>query len=118
MATSVQNYNIVSIKKNTKKSPVQFILKDGDNDPISLSGAAISIAFRLGSYDGVLAATWTTANSKVTITDAANGTFQTAEQTVNWTAGVYYYDVKITFADGDIKTWIEGTFEILESANT
>ena len=49
----------------------------------------------------------------ITITDAENGKFQIDEQIINIAAGNYKYDIRITFSDGNVKTWIKGDFLVI-----
>jgi len=56
--------------------------------------------------------TLTSAGGDITITDAANGVFQIDEQTIDFVEGVHSYEIKFTFSDGDIKTYIKGDWEI------
>ena len=56
--------------------------------------------------------TLSTTNGDITITDATNGVFRIGEQTISFDAGVHKYEIKFTFSDGDIKTYIKGTWTI------
>jgi hypothetical protein len=54
------------------------------------------------------------ANAGLTIIDAINGLFKINEQIINVDVYNYVYDIEIEFADGTIKTYIRGNFNILE----
>ena len=49
------------------------------------------------------------------MTDAANGMFEIDKFTpIDFAVGTYYYDVETTFPNGDIKTYVGGTFKVLQ----
>ena len=48
----------------------------------------------------------------LTITDATNGIFTIDEQIINFAARTHNYEITFTFSDGDVKTYIEGTWQI------
>ena len=54
------------------------------------------------------------ANAGLTIVDAINGLFKINKQVINVDVYNYVYDIEIEFADGTIKTYIRGNFNILE----
>ena len=53
------------------------------------------------------------ANAGLTIVDAVNGIFKINKQVINVDVYNYVYDIEIEFADGTIKTYIRGNFNIL-----
>ena len=82
--------------------------------PLDLTGAAIKIEFRYSCTTGSIVYN-AEVGSGVTITDAAGGMFSLDEFTpITWEIGTYYYDVRITFSNGDIKTYIKGTVNVLQ----
>lgn len=50
--------------------------------------------------------------SGLEIIDAVSGRFAISEQIVDIPPCKYVYDIQITFTDGTVKTWIEGTWTI------
>lgn len=52
------------------------------------------------------------AEYKLEITDATAGKFSFKKQIISLTPSKYSYDIQITFANGDIKTWIKGEWKI------
>ena len=100
------------IKNDTFRS-VEFII-DVDGTPVDLTGVTIQIQFRFRCKTGSVVKDIAT-TSGITITDAVNGTFEIDEFTpVDWAVDTYYYDAQITFTDGSIKTYIQGTVKILQ----
>jgi hypothetical protein len=92
------------IKGDTWKNPPSFqIIKNGT--PINLTGA--TIVFRL--IDGSLTLTST---DGITITDPTLGKFAFNKRIINIPARVYFYDIQITLSNGDITTYLAGTWEI------
>jgi hypothetical protein len=54
------------------------------------------------------------AGGGITITDAANWIFKIDKQIINWLPRLYKYDITITMADGNKRTYITGTWQIVE----
>jgi len=50
----------------------------------------------------------------VTVTDAANGLFEIGEFTPTC-EGEYIYDIKFTFSDGVVRTYVKGTLNIISN---
>lgn len=50
----------------------------------------------------------------ITIEDAINGIFVWDSFIMDLSTGTYFYDVEITFASGEVKTYLEGTIEITQ----
>jgi hypothetical protein len=62
---------------------------------------------------GVAVLTFTSvASAGITITNASTGLFSINKQIIDIAEGVYSYDIQLTFADGTVKTYINGMFEI------
>ena len=77
---------------------VNGIIKD-------LTGAAIVLTLDTGD-------TLTLADGEITITDATAGKFRIGSQVITFTAGVHKYEIKFTFSDGEVKTYIKGHWTI------
>lgn len=54
----------------------------------------------------------------ITVTDAANGIFEIDSFIVALGVGVYYYDIQFTDTDGNVYTYVKGTFEVLQQITT
>ena len=79
-----------------------------------ITGATIKTQFRKGSKTNQVELEITT-TSGITVEDAVNGIFVWDEITpLDWAIGTYYWDVEITFASGDIKTYVEGTMAVTQ----
>jgi hypothetical protein len=83
---------------------------DGTVTPYSLAGASgVASVKQVRGGSAVLSPT-------VTITDAANGRFtwsDTAAHTAALSPGDYEYAVRLTFADGSVRTIVYGTVHFL-----
>lgn len=51
--------------------------------------------------------------SGLAITNAVGGQFEVSKQTITLTPGKYQYTIKITYANGDIKSYIKGDWRIV-----
>ena len=50
----------------------------------------------------------------ITVEDALNGIFKIDAFIIDWTPDLYYYDVEITFLNGVVKTYIQGTLKVIQ----
>lgn len=101
--------NLKTIRGNTfEQMPFELLQ---NNVPIDLTGAEIKMQLRK-ECNGVVYLELDQDNG-ITITDAVNGRFQIDEQIINIAAGNYKYDIRITFGDGTVKTWIKGDFLVI-----
>ena len=50
----------------------------------------------------------------ITLTTPASGIFTIDEQIITFSQRTYNYEIKFTFSDGSIKTYIEGTWQITD----
>ncbi len=93
---------------------VQFTLLNTQNStPIDLTGVNIKIQFRHNSKIGVIQKEITDGNG-ITIDDAVNGVFSVDSFIIDWPPIVYYFDVEITFPNGVVKTYIQGTIKVIQ----
>lgn len=104
MATWVA-YNMPDCKSGDTFNGVQFdVIVNGA--PANLAGSTISLIFEN------VPDTLTTSNGSIIIS-GITGRFLIPAQIINLPAGKRKYRIKITFADGRIKTYIRGTWNIL-----
>tara|TARA_R110002153_G_scaffold59259_2_gene161951 strand:- start:5906 stop:6262 length:357 start_codon:yes stop_codon:yes gene_type:complete len=93
---------------------VQFtLLNTQDNTPIDLTGVAIKSQFRYDSKIGGIQKEITDGNG-ITIDDAVNGVFSIDSFIIDWSPDIYYFDVQITFANGIVRTYIQGTIKVIQ----
>ena len=97
-------------KRGDTFEAVNFEIKINDV-AVDLSDAIIRMQLRK-EYGGIIALNLTSVdNAGLTITDAVDGLFKINEQVINIEAGNYLYDIQFNF-DGEIKTYVSGTFLI------
>jgi hypothetical protein len=103
-------------KRNDTFNEVPFQI-NFNSAPLDLTDAEICMQLRK-VYDGEVFLTLSSVmDAGITITDALAGEFKINEQIISVKAGNYLYDIQITFADGTVKTWIEGVFTILNDVS-
>jgi hypothetical protein len=101
------------IKNDTFES-VEFEYNDNVGNPMDLTGVTVKVQFRNSSKKGHVVKSIDT-TSGITMTDAVNGKFEIDKFTpVDFEVGNYYYDVETTFTNGDIKTYVGGTFKVIQ----
>jgi hypothetical protein len=74
-----------------------------------LTGATITLI--LNKSGGSLSSA---AGGGITIASGTTGTFTIDKQIITFSAGIYDYEITFTFADGSVKTYIEGTWKITD----
>jgi hypothetical protein len=105
------SYNLPDVYQGDSTTTIsfEFLLNDV---PIDLTGATVLFNFRHKKEDyGFKAGTY---NGKVVYTDASLGKFNLLPYRVRGPWGVYDFDVKITYTDGTIYTYIIGTQTVLK----
>jgi hypothetical protein len=88
---------------------MQLLVNDVPKD---ITGASIRMSL-VKSPDTAAVATWSTANGRISISDAANGEITFIPFTMNIAVGTYYYDIEYTFADNSIKSYVKGKFTVV-----
>jgi hypothetical protein len=92
---------------------VAFQLKI-NNVAVNLTGATIRMQLRKSFTDTVAALSLTTVSSAgLTITNAAEGRFKINTQIIDIEVYNYLYDIQITLSSGVVKTYVQGSFNIL-----
>lgn len=81
---------------------------------IDLTDAAIKADFKTSVDDTSIALTMSITNNKIEYVDAANGIIKFAKQIIAIAAGIYVYDLQITFPSGDIKTYVNGEMTVVQ----
>lgn len=84
--------------------------------PTVLTGATIKMDF--ANANGVIVKYFSTLDGTISITDALNGRFQVNRYICDIPKGPYTYDLQITFPNGDIKSYITGTINVLPQVTT
>jgi len=96
--------NIKHYQGTTFKEMPFAILVDGS--PINLTGAVIRMRLRKEPKGVVFLDLTSVANAGITITAPTSGQFKINKQIIDIEPFNYYYDIKITFENGDVETWI------------
>lgn len=89
----------------------QFNGFDESNVAYDLTGATLSVAFKRGGVNGTIVQTMAI-GSGLSWVNQSSGQFKINQQTISYTADIYYYEVEITFADTTQKSPIKGTWKI------
>lgn len=106
-------YNFDDHKKGDTFNGAEFTITV-NSTPYVITGATITMSL-VKRYGITPTLTLTNAVSGgLTITDGANGVFKIDEQVIDIDAGKYFYDIEIITADDVVKTYIEGTWTIIQ----
>jgi hypothetical protein len=103
MADTYTVYNFPDHERGTTFGGVSFeLLVNGV--PKSLAGAKIEMA--------IAGKVFSTVTGELIITDAAGGKFEFKKQIVTLSPKNHHYEITYTFSDGEVKTYIEGYWQI------
>lgn len=79
--------------------------------PLDLTGSRIDMV--MGKTPMNVKTEFSTENGTIEIIDPENGVFQFKQQVVNLADGRYSYELLIMLADGEVKSYIYGSWNIL-----
>lgn len=106
-----QTYDFPDHVKGDTFEGVQFTITV-NSSALNLTGATIRMQMRLNSNAPVVKEF--SVGNGLTLTTPASGIFTFNKQVISVPPGVYYYDIQITLSNGDIKTYITGTWTIIQ----
>jgi hypothetical protein len=102
--------NFSHIKGDTFEAVNFAVLKN--TVALNLTGAVIKMQLKKECGGVAILSFTSVASAGLTITNAAGGLFRINKQIINIPEYNYLYDIEITFADGSVKTWVDGNFTI------
>ena len=108
----IATFNLKNRIKNDTSNSVEFIYKDGDDNPIDITLWSFRIQFRYRSKKGMVVLDVTNGNG-ITLTDPTNGKFELDEFDLDWEVDTYYYDIEATFGT-EVKTYLQGTMKVCQ----
>ena len=108
-------YTIPTHEKGDTFGGITFTL-EVNGAVLDLIGALIEATFVLQTNCAIRHTLTSEVGGGLTIADTSptSGIFYIDEQIIDWRAGVYDYEFKFTLADGRVKTYLEGTWEITD----
>ena len=104
-------YHITVVSRDTWGGVTFTVTVNGS--PLNLTGASILMQARQSRALPVVFSASTT-DETIIVTTPASGSFRIKEGIVSAAPGVYLYDVQITLQSREVKTYIHGTFTVLE----
>ena len=109
MAVYYSTYHFPIHKSGDTFLGLKFTLKNASGNAISLIGVTIELV----TSQPVIRSLTSLNDAGITITDAVNGEFEINEQIISWTSGIYDYEIIFTFDGGRKRTYIVGTWQII-----
>jgi len=109
-------YNMPDHYKGDTFNEISFTINknvSGTVTPVDLTGATIKIHFRKDPKDNVFEQ-MSTIDSTINIFDPTNGKFKIVKHVVDYEACKYYYDIQITYQNGDVQTPIRGNLKVIQ----
>lgn len=98
-------YNFKRHQSGSTFERVEFRLRVQQREK-DLTGAAIVMTLEGTSYSYYV-------GHGITIDDAQKGIFSFDRQIIALPVGIYFHNITITFADGSVKKYIKGTWQII-----
>ncbi len=85
-----------------------------DNPMYDLEGCTARMHFRKSRPEGSLAFSYSTEEGTL----VRNGNvFQMSPKKLDYSAGEYYFDIEITFSNGEVRTYYEHKIQILQDVS-
>ena len=100
-------YNFKEHEKGDTLNQVEFQLII-NTVPVNLTGTAVKAVFMLGSQTNIMSLA-----SGLTLTDSSIGKFKINSQIINWDAGLWKMEIRFTFPDGRVKTYLKGQLNVI-----
>ena len=104
-ASYAESYTMPVAESGDTFSGVQFTLTVGGSAK-DLTDATIEMTVKGAGTLSI--------GSGITVITALSGIFNIDAQVISYAANTYDYEIKFTFSDGTIKTYIEGTWTITD----
>jgi hypothetical protein len=105
-------YVIPKHRRGDTWNGINSIVITSDGSPVNLTGASIKMELR-EDIDAPVALTLSTEDGTIVINDPLQGTLTIPPILIDIPFGNYLYDLQITFANGVVKTYLLGTWEIV-----
>jgi len=102
-------YNIPPHRRGDTWDGINSISISVNGVPINLSGAAVRMDFRQ-SLDSPIVMTFSSETGTIDILNV--NTIRLPSRKIEVPFGKYFYDLQVTYLDGSVKTYMEGSWEI------
>jgi hypothetical protein len=104
-------YTIPAHRRGDTWDGINSIIINVNGVPINLTNAVVKMEFRQ-SLDSPVILTLTSEDGSIEIFNALNGNIRIPPKKIEIPFGKYLYDLQVTYLDGVVKTYMEGTWEI------
>ena len=105
------NFSVIKNDTSDFDWTMEFLKNDA---AIDLTDADIKAEFKTSIDAATVALTMSTDDDSIEFVDAVAGKIKFAKQVISIAAGTYYFDVQITFPNGDVKTYVNGTMTVIQ----
>ena len=109
-----QSYTMPDTVKGNTFVGVEFNLQN-NGTAIDITGATIALIAKIWDQEGADAVISLDTTDGITITDATEGKFEVDEQVIDVEARCYEYDIKVTFPDSTVRSYIYGNWTIIQN---
>jgi hypothetical protein len=104
-------YNISPHRRGDTWDGINSITISVNGVPINLTDASIKMEFRQ-DLDSPVALTLSTIDGSIEIVNAVSGIIRIPPKKIEIPFAKYFYDLQVTYANGTVKTYMEGSWEI------
>jgi hypothetical protein len=105
-------YNIPPHRRGDTWDGINSITIKVNGVPIDLTNAEIKMEFRQ-SLDYPVVLTLSTTDNSIIIVNTLNGNIQIPSKKIEVPFGKYFYDLQVAYPNGVVKTYMEGSWEIV-----
>lgn len=104
-------YTIPTHRRGDTWDGINSITIRVNGTPINLTNASIKMEFRQ-DLDSPVVLTLSTTDSSIIIQNAVAGIIRIPPKKIEIPFGKYLYDLQVTYLNGTVKTYMEGSWEI------
>lgn len=104
-------YTIPPHRRGDTWDGINSITISVNGSPINLTNATVKMEFRQ-DLDAPVALTLSTTDNSIQIINAASGIIRIPSKKIEVPFAKYYYDLQVTYPNGVVKTYMDGSWEI------
>tara|TARA_R110000744_G_C18874585_1_gene505792 strand:- start:87 stop:455 length:369 start_codon:yes stop_codon:yes gene_type:complete len=115
----MQENQVISIsdlldrKLGNTSRPVLFEFFNDDGTEKDMTGVLAFVQFRAGSTSGFIRGDFSIGTGLTWVSESLGQLRVDQILILDWPVDTYYYDVRLKFTDGSIKTYVRGTMNVI-----
>ena len=105
--------NLLDRKKGNTSRPVLFEFFNDDGTEKNMTGVLAFLQFRAGDPNGYVRGDFSIGTGLTWVSESLGQLRVDQILILDWPVDTYYYDVRLKFTDGSIKTYVRGTMNVI-----